>query len=75
MGDAGLIAILLAAFLLVIGLVQLLNRLITSGAPDHGRADGPPDINGTDPAGPGGGTITTAGPGGRGDRSRYRDAR
>jgi hypothetical protein len=45
----GLIAILLAAFLLAAGLVRLLSRLIDSGAPDAGWA-GLSDANGTDPA-------------------------
>ena len=49
MGDAGLIAILIAAFVLVIGLVRLADTLIGSDLPhteadeqfsDH-RADGP----------------------------------
>jgi hypothetical protein len=64
MSDVGLIAILLAAFLLAIGLVRLLDRLIGSGAPDDGWADGPPDTNGTDPAGSADGTSTIADPGG-----------
>ena len=61
MSDAGLIAILLAAFLLSIGLVRLLGRLIGSGAPDDGWAGEPPDTNGTDPAGTVGGTIINPG--------------
>ena len=74
MSDVGLIAIFLAAFLLAIGLVQLLDRLIRSGVPDDGWADGPPGTDGTDPASTADGTGATADPGGRGDRSRYRDA-
>ncbi len=50
MSDIGLIAILLAAFALAIGLVQVLGRLIESDAPD-GWADEPPD------------TATSSGPG------------
>src|SRR5580693_10202140 len=46
MSDAGLIAILLAAFALAIGLVQLLGRLIDSGGQD-GWAGEPPDTGGT----------------------------
>ena len=42
MGDVGLIAIMLAAFGLAIGLVQLIGRLIDPDAPD-GWADAPPD--------------------------------
>jgi hypothetical protein len=59
MSDVGLIAILLAAFLLAIGLVRLLGRLSGSGAPGDGWADEPPDTGGTDPAGAG--TVTNPG--------------
>jgi hypothetical protein len=52
MGDVGLVAIMLAAFLLAIGLVRLLGRLIDPGAP-NGWADDPPD---TSEAGPASGT-------------------
>jgi hypothetical protein len=41
MSDVGLIAIMLAAFLLAIGLVRLLGRLIASGAQGRGWADAP----------------------------------
>jgi hypothetical protein len=53
MSDAVLIAILLAAFALAIGLVQVLGRLIDSGGRD-GWGDEPPDTGGTsaDAAGP-----------------------
>jgi hypothetical protein len=53
MSDAGLIAILLAAFALAIGLVQLLGRLIDSGDQD-GWSGEPPDTGGirADAAGP-----------------------
>jgi hypothetical protein len=44
MSDVGLIAIILVAFALAIGLVRVLGRLINSGAPDW--ADEPTD---TDP--------------------------
>ncbi len=50
MSDVGLIAIFLAAFLLAVGLVQVLDRLIRSGAPGDGWADGPPETDGADPA-------------------------
>ena len=46
MSDAVPIAILLAAFALAIGLVQVLGRLIDSGGRD-GWDDGPPDTGGT----------------------------
>jgi hypothetical protein len=62
--DVGLIAILLAAFLLAIGLVRLLDGLVGPDAPDDGWADGPPDANGTDPASTADGTSTSADPGG-----------
>lgn len=45
MSDIGLIAILVAAFALAIGLVQVLGRLIDSGA--DGWADEPPDTDGS----------------------------
>lgn len=45
MGDVGLIVILAAAFALAVGLVQLLGRLINSGAQDD-WADEPPDTDG-----------------------------
>ena len=48
MSDAVLIAILLAAFALAIGLVQVLGRLIDSGGRD-GWDDEPPDTGGTRP--------------------------
>jgi hypothetical protein len=51
MSDVGLIAIMLAAFLLGIGLVRLLDRLISADAPADSWADEPPDANGTDLAG------------------------
>ena len=53
MSDAVLIAILLAAFALAIGLVQVLGRLIDSGGRD-GLGGEPPDTGGTraDPADP-----------------------
>jgi hypothetical protein len=54
--DVGLTAIMLAAFLLAIGLVRLLGRLIDPDGPD-GWADDPPD---TSEAGPASGT--SAGP-------------
>jgi len=41
--DAGLIAIMLAAFALAIGLVRLLDWLITKGSPVEDLADEPPD--------------------------------
>ena len=44
MSDVGLIAIMLAAFALAIGLVRVLGRLIDSDAPD-GWADEPPDTD------------------------------
>lgn len=47
MGDAALIAIMLAAFVLAIGLVQVLGRLIESGGRDD-LADGPPEAGGTE---------------------------
>lgn len=50
MSDIGLIAILLMAFALAIGLVRALGRLIDSDAPD-GWADEPLDA--ADPSGPG----------------------
>jgi hypothetical protein len=53
MSDAVLIAVLLAAFALAIGLVQVLGRLIGSAGPD-GWADEPPDT--------GGATATAADP-------------
>ena len=46
MSDVGLIAILLAAFLLAIGLVRVLGRLIDSDAAEDGWADEPPDTSG-----------------------------
>jgi hypothetical protein len=46
MSDAVLIAILLAAFALAIGLVQVLGRLIDSGGRD-GWGGEPPDTGGT----------------------------
>jgi len=46
MSDAVLIAILIAAFALAIGLVQVLGRLIDSGGRD-GWPDEPPDTGGT----------------------------
>ena len=46
MSDAGLIVILVAAFALAIGLVQLLGRLIDSGGRDD-WADEPPDTGDT----------------------------
>jgi hypothetical protein len=46
MSDVGLIAIMVAAFALAIGLVQVLGRLIDSGGRD-GWADEPPDTGGT----------------------------
>ena len=49
MSDVGLIAILVAAFLLAIGLVRALGRLIDSDAAEDGWADEPPDT-GTDTA-------------------------
>ncbi len=49
MSDIGLIAILLAAFALAIGLVRVLGALIESDAPD-GWVDEPPDT--ASPAGP-----------------------
>jgi hypothetical protein len=48
MSNVGLIAIMLAAFLLVIGLIRVLDRFIESDASD-GWAK-PPDTNGTGPA-------------------------
>jgi len=53
MGDVGLVAIMLAAFGLAIGLVQLIGRLIDPDAPD-GWADDPPDTDaaGSGPASP-----------------------
>ena len=47
MSDVGLIAILVAAFLLAIGLVRVLGRLIASDAAEEGWADEPPDTGGT----------------------------
>ena len=64
MSDVGLIAIMLAAFLLAIGLVRLLGRLIDSDAPDDGWADGPPGTGGTDPASTAHGTSTATDLGG-----------
>jgi hypothetical protein len=62
MSDAGLIATLLAAFLLAIGLVRLLGRLIDADAPEDGWAEEPPDTNGTgSPASAANGTITDRG--------------
>jgi hypothetical protein len=52
MGDVGLIAIMLAAFLLAIGLVRLIGRLIDSDAPD-GWADDPPEAGGDGATAPG----------------------
>ena len=49
MGDVGLVAIMLAAFLLAIGLVRLLGRLIDPDAP-NGWADEPPDTSEAGPA-------------------------
>jgi hypothetical protein len=46
MSDAVLVAILVAAFALAIGLVQVLSRLIDSGGRD-GRPDEPPDTGNT----------------------------
>jgi len=46
MSDAVLIAILLGAFALAIGLVHVLGRLIDSGGHD-GWEDEPPDTGGT----------------------------
>ena len=43
--DVGLIAMLIAAFALAIGLVQVIGRLIESGERDD-LADEPPDTNG-----------------------------
>ena len=51
MGDAVLIAILLAAFFLAIGLVRVVGRLIDSGDQDS-WADEPPDTDGAGPDGP-----------------------
>lgn len=51
MSDVGLIATLLAAFLLAIGLLRLLGRLIDSGAPD-GWACKPPDTSGASATAP-----------------------
>jgi hypothetical protein len=52
MGDVGLIAIMLAAFGLAIGLVRLIGWLIDLDAPD-GWADEPPDTGETGrPTGP-----------------------
>jgi len=48
--DVALIAVLLVAFALAIGLVRLLGRLIESDAPD-GWVEEPPDTTGS--AGPG----------------------
>jgi hypothetical protein len=62
MSDAGLIAILLAAFLLAAGVVRLLSRLIESGAPDAGWA-GLPDTAGTDPADTANSTSAVTDPG------------
>ena len=45
MSDVGLIALLIAAFALAIGLVQVIGRLIDSGGQDD-LADEPPDTNG-----------------------------
>jgi hypothetical protein len=52
MSDVGLIAIMLAAFLLAIGLVRLLGRLIDPGAPGGGWADEPTDTSQADVADP-----------------------
>jgi hypothetical protein len=76
MSDVGLIAIMLAAFLLAIGLVRLLGRLINPGAP-NGWADDPPDTSEASPADAA--SRTSAGPAspdraGRGDRPRDRGA-
>jgi hypothetical protein len=46
MGDVALIAVMLAAFAVAIGLVQVLGRLIESGGRDD-LADGLPDAGGT----------------------------
>jgi hypothetical protein len=43
MSDVGLIAIMLAAFGLAIGLIRLLDRLITKDAPAGDLAGEPPD--------------------------------
>lgn len=60
MGDVALIAVMLAAFAVAIGLVKVLGQLIEPGGRDD-LADGPPDAGGTrlvpadpDVAGPGG---------------------
>jgi hypothetical protein len=45
MSDIGLIAVMIVAFALAIGLVQLLGRLIDSGGGDD-WADEPPDTGG-----------------------------
>ena len=55
---------MLAAFLLAIGLVRLLGRLIDSGAPDDGWADELPDTSGTDPASGANGTSAVTDLGG-----------
>jgi hypothetical protein len=45
MADAGLIAIMLAAFALAIGLVRVLDRLICKDAPAGSLADEPADTS------------------------------
>ncbi|MGD0701035.1 MAG: hypothetical protein ABSA02_14250 [Trebonia sp.] len=64
MGDVGLIAILLAVFLLAIGLIRLLGRLIDSGAPDDSWADEPLGTTTPDPASRAHGTSAVTDPGG-----------
>jgi hypothetical protein len=61
MSDVDLITAMLAAFLLAIGLVRLLGRLIDPGAPGGGWADEPPDASRAGLAGPVDGTSTITG--------------
>jgi len=50
MSDIGLIAILLAAFALAIGLVRALSRLIDSGAPDGWADEGADTADSPEPS-------------------------
>jgi hypothetical protein len=61
MEDAGLIAILLAAFALAIGLVRALGRIVDSDGPD-GWADEPPDTEAAGAGAPGPAVIAPDGP-------------